>query len=303
MSTATPPDPLPRDINVSPVLISISAVLIFLVFLTTTVRIWVRLAMRRMGRDDYTMIAAAIICISRFFIQVAQAKSGNGRHRWYISHDKYVHNNMLGWVAQLHLFAGVCVLKCSILFLVLRIKDSKKLKHIIWAIMTGLVVTNLGCIIILLAECTPVSAYWAGNGVCWDAKVRIYAIYFTIDVYAITAIWSNLELFLGVIAANLAVSRQIYAYFFGDGNGNLANSSYYNNSGFQTGPKGSRLQDNANTNNSQAANTIRRHPSAARSDHSDVPLEWGIRKRTDFWMTEQGVDSASTKDRPTSPAS
>jgi hypothetical protein len=51
-----------------------------------------------------------------------------------------------------------------------------------WAVMAGLVITNFGCIVILLAECDPVEAYWTGSGKCWDARVRIYAIYLTIGM-------------------------------------------------------------------------------------------------------------------------
>jgi hypothetical protein len=32
-------------------------------------------------------------------------------------------------------------------------------------------------------------------------------------VYAVAAIWTNLELFLGIIAANLALSRSMYTFF------------------------------------------------------------------------------------------
>ncbi|KAF6524907.1 hypothetical protein HZS61_010702 [Fusarium oxysporum f. sp. conglutinans] len=73
-------------------------------------------------------------------------------------------------------------------------------------------------------------------------------------VYAITAIWSNLELYLGIVGANLALSRSIFAYFFREG-GTTKGSSYGgmprstsasrnlrvpNSSGFRSGQ--SRLQ-------------------------------------------------------------
>lgn len=128
------------------------------------------------------MIIVTFLGIARYATQVAQISIGNGRHRWYIPKENYIRNNMLGWVAQILLFASICLLKVSILLLLLRIKNSRGLRWSAWAVMAGLVITNFGCIVILLAECDPVEAYWTGSGKCWDARVRIYAIYLTIGM-------------------------------------------------------------------------------------------------------------------------
>lgn len=180
MPAVTPPNPLPPDENVNPLLLSISGVLIFFVIFTTSLRLYVRFSLRHLGWDDYLMALVACLGIVRYGVQCAQGQSGNGRHRWYISTDAYVHNNMLGWFAQILLFASICLLKCSIMLLLLRIKNSSRLKYSLWAVMAGLAVTNFGVIIILLAECDPVEAYWTGVGKCWDSKIRIYSIYLTI---------------------------------------------------------------------------------------------------------------------------
>ncbi|KAF4998885.1 hypothetical protein FGRMN_2816 [Fusarium graminum] len=276
MATVTPPDPLPSDENVGPILLGVSGTCLALVIITTGLRIWVRSALRCLGWDDFTIIVAAVLATARYSVQVAQVKIGNGRHRWFIKAENYLQNNKLGWVAQILLFASICLLKVSILLLLLRIKDSPRVKYSAWAIMAGLFFTNFGCIVILLSECKPISAYWTGVGECWDPRVRIYSIYATIAfsiftdllcsllpvfviwsvslplktkisvwalmslglvatgfgiaraaslgtitsdlswVYAITAIWSNLELYLGIVGANLALSRSIFAYFFRD---------------------------------------------------------------------------------------
>ncbi|KAM0350618.1 hypothetical protein ACHAPU_003104 [Fusarium lateritium] len=274
MALVIPPNPLPPDENVGPILLGVSGTCLALVIITTGVRIWVRSALRCLGWDDFTIVVAALLGIARFGVQVAQVQIGNGRHRWFIEAANYMQNNKLGWVAQILLFASICLLKVSILLLLLRIKDSQRVKYSAWAIMAGLFFTNFGCIVILLSECKPVSAYWTGVGECWDPRVRIYSIYGTIAfsiftdmlcsllpvfviwsislplktkisvwalmslgliatgfgiaraaslgtitsdlswVYAITAIWSNLELYLGIVGANLALSRSMFAYFF-----------------------------------------------------------------------------------------
>jgi hypothetical protein len=182
MSTVVPPNPLPPDENVGPVLLGVSGVCLALVVITTGVRIWVRLGLRSLGWDDFTIVVASLLGIARFGVQAAQVKIGNGRHRWYIDAADYMNNNKLGWFAQILLFASICLLKISILLLLLRLKDSQNVKYSAWAIMAGLFFTNFGCIVILLAECTPTSAYWTGVGECWDPRIRIYSIYATIGI-------------------------------------------------------------------------------------------------------------------------
>ncbi|CVK85279.1 uncharacterized protein FPRN_06844 [Fusarium proliferatum] len=259
MASVQPPNPLPPDQNVGPILLGISGTCLALVIITTSVRIWVRTALRSSGWDDYTIVLVTLLGVARFGVQVGQVSIGNGRHRWFIEPEDYVQNNKLGWVAQILLFASICLLKISILLLLLRIKDSRRVR--------------------------PISAYWTGVGECWNPRIRIYYIYATIAfsiltdlicsllpvfviwntslplqtkisvwalmslglvatgfgiaratslgvvtsdlswVYAITAIWSNLELYLGIVGANLALSRSIFAYFFREG-GTTKGSSY-----------------------------------------------------------------------------
>ena len=133
-----------------------------------------------LGWDDYTILATALLALARLGCQVGQVFHGNGRHRWYIEPEEYVISNMYGWYAQLLLFLAVCLLKISICLLLLRIKDTRKLRNLIYAVMGGLVLTNGGVIIILLSECRPIEAYSGGDGECWDSRVRIYSIYFAI---------------------------------------------------------------------------------------------------------------------------
>ncbi|KAH7368264.1 hypothetical protein B0T11DRAFT_326459 [Plectosphaerella cucumerina] len=351
MASLAPPNPLPPDENVNPTLLGISGTLIGFVVITSVLRLWTRFRLRSLGWDDYTMAVVAVLAVARFGVQCAQGTYGNGRHRWYLEKEDYITNNMLGWFAQILLFASICLLKCSIMLLLLRIKDSRKLKITLYSIMAGLVVTNFGCIIILLAECDPVSAYWTGVGKCWPAKIRIYSIYLTISysvltdlmcsllplvvvwnvripfktkvsvcalmglgliatgfgiarasslglvtsdlswVYARTAIYSNAELYLGIIAANAALSRQIFVFFFGEKEQKTNHSSYAQNSQpSRSAYLNSRLRGDNAARPETYIHTDRRL-SNAKSDNSDIPLEPGIQKRTDFWISEEDVDN------------
>ncbi|UKZ91484.1 uncharacterized protein TrAFT101_006461 [Trichoderma asperellum] len=288
MTRPPPPNPLPPNRNIGPTLIVITVILTAFMLLTTGLRIYTRFSLRAQGWDDYLMIIVNVLALTRMSVQVVQVSVyNNGRHRWYISESDYVNNNMLGWYAQIFLFAGVCFLKSSILFLIVRLRDEPNVRRILYAVVTGLFITNFGTIIILVAECSPPSVYWTQQGgKCWDTRIRIYAIYFTIGFgvaraaslglvtvdlswdYAISAIWSNLELFLGIIAANIAISRSVYAFFREDKA--AASLTGYSSTNIRLGYL---KQDEQRINiTKETASTIARRPSASKSEESEAPL-------------------------------
>lgn len=86
--------------------------------------------------------------------------------------------------------------------------------------------------------------------------------------YALSAIWSNLELFLGIIAANVAISRSIYAFFCDDKT--AASLSGYSSTNIRLGYlKQDELRNNVTKDR---ASTIARRPSASKSEESEAPL-------------------------------
>lgn len=184
MSRPSPPNPLPPDQNIGSTLTIITSILTGFMLLTTGLRLYTRFSLHAQGWDDYSMIVVNILALARMSVQAAQvAVYNNGRHRWYISESNYINNNMLGWYAQILLFASVCFLKVSILCLIMRLRNEPRLKRILYVVIGGLFVTNFGTIIILVAECSPPSVYWTRTGgTCWNTRIRIYAIYFTIGI-------------------------------------------------------------------------------------------------------------------------
>lgn len=154
--------------------------LIFFVILTTSLRVYIRASNRALAWDDHLMVLASLFSVVRWAIQVVQVvKYGQGRHRIYVSEENYTTNNRLGWWAQLFLFVGLATVKISIMLLILRIKNTKALKWVLYTAMVGVVVSNLAVIVVILAECRPVG-YWRKDAVCWPTYVRIYTIYVTI---------------------------------------------------------------------------------------------------------------------------
>lgn len=175
---ATPPDQLPADSNKGPLLIIVTAILVSLSVIMTTLRCWVRRVNRQLRWDDYLIVIATLLAIGRLGIQIAAVKHGNGRHIWYLTKQQYEWIVMSDFYTQLLLFPALCFLKISICLLLLRTFSTVVIKGWLYLMMAGLVITSLEPCIVLLAECRPIRATWKPlAGICWSSDVRIYSIW------------------------------------------------------------------------------------------------------------------------------
>lgn len=92
-----------------------------------------------------------------------------------------------------------------------------------------------------------------------------------------------MELFLGIIAANLALSRFIYLYFF-PSNDPATNASYTKDKSFRSTDQYSKFDSHTIV----VAGTPR-EPSINSGKDSDIPLEPRIHKTTEVsWHVEKG---------------
>lgn len=130
-------------------------------------------------QDDYTIAICCVLVVVRTIIQFISVHYGNGRHKVYVTPQNYQYINFLGYITQVLLFFNIGLLKCSICILILRVKDSPITKWSLYTMIAGLVVTNGACMLILLAQCSPVKKYWIPTtpGTCWNVKIRIYSFY------------------------------------------------------------------------------------------------------------------------------
>ncbi|KAK3725880.1 hypothetical protein LTR37_000028 [Vermiconidia calcicola] len=375
---------LPPDENNGPILIWVTAVLDLIAVLLTALRFWIRGKHRIIGWDDWTMVLAVLCANSRMIFQILQSYHGNGRHKVYLDPEEYILSSKWGWYAQLGLFGGNAFVKISICLLILRIKNTKFLKWLLYCVIVGLALVNGTFVIILLAECSPVNAYWrpTEQGQCWTPKARIYTAYIAVgygvvtDVlltglpahivwkiqiplrtkilvstlmglgivatgfgimraaslgtatddltwdYCVVAIWSNVELWLAIIAANLALVRSMYLYFRGDTSASVLGSSEnahgpygYPNGGTgdhsvegsrsRRGRKRSIFDITLDTRNGTRQSRVdqpddnvvwsecRRASSAQSNTASEAPLDPQIRKKTELYIHEDESSESS----------
>ena len=113
----------------------------------------------------------------------------------------------------------------------------------------------------------------------------VFDAHITLGAYAWSAIWSNLELFIGITAANLALSRYIYLYIrHGKNSQNSQLSSSYANNRTQYGNNSALRPEGLEYQSTLIASG--RVPSISKSDASEIPLKEGIRKKTEFWVSD-----------------
>lgn len=148
-----------------------------LAILTTCIRILVRWSRTAFGIDDCSIIAALLAMVATYSISFRAATTGSGQHRNKLAEKEYQHILLLSWISQLLLYLSLCLLKLSIGLLILRTQESKNGRILAWCLVTGILLTSIEVIIVIIADCQPIQAHWTGTGICWSKKVRRISIY------------------------------------------------------------------------------------------------------------------------------
>jgi hypothetical protein len=164
--------------NRGPALIIVSVLLTIIAFFTTMLRLWVRRKRRALGWDDYIIAVAMILTVIEAALTIKAVTRGKGKPSDSLSKGDKEFINMYSWYAQHVLFAAMASVKISVCLLITRIKSSSQMKWLTGIIIAVLTAAALEVIIVLLAQCQPISLYWRpGPGTCWPTEVRIYSIY------------------------------------------------------------------------------------------------------------------------------
>lgn len=170
--------PASGDINRGTTFIIIAALFTALSTITTSVRIAVRSVKRQMGWDDLAISLANLLALLELVFNGLEYREGAGRHSFYLSMGQQQRSLKWNYITQYFLFIIICTTKIAICLFILRIKNTGWLRWCLFALMAGLVLTTLPCIIILSAQCRPVRAFWdPAAGTCWSKNVYNDAIW------------------------------------------------------------------------------------------------------------------------------
>jgi hypothetical protein len=166
------------DGDKGPTLIVVSSALTTIAFITTVLRLWVRRARRALGSDDYAIAAAMVLTIIEAALTIQAVTHGKGKRTVYLDRNEINYISMFSWLAQIFLFPAMALVKVSVCLLMTRLHGSKKLRCVTRSIITLLLLAALEVVIVLLAQCRPISASWQPlSGACWRTDVRLYSIY------------------------------------------------------------------------------------------------------------------------------
>ena len=176
--------PLGADQSRGPAVIAVLSLFFglstIMVFLRSVTRIWIT---RNFGWDDVTMALTQVktktalpaigtqlttgqaINAAGVGFTVTEIYNGFGRHRYYVSPDKfrmYRRMDYLHW-AQLFIILPLC--KVSICQFLLRLSTFKKtrLRTSLFALIGFLFITHVPFIIVILVQCRPAHRYWDLN--------------------------------------------------------------------------------------------------------------------------------------------
>ncbi|KEZ39112.1 hypothetical protein SAPIO_CDS10502 [Scedosporium apiospermum] len=165
-----------------PAIIAVIVVVTILETLFTLARLYVRgRIMRHLQLDDYLIILAVICGWCAVIFGILAVSSGNGKH-FAILNDKQKSGAIL-WT-----IVGFCpgimsfgVPKLAVIHLLTRLMNPSRIHRIfLWFLGTLCILSLLGCVVVLFAQCTPARAQWdfSLERKCWSPWVLVnYAIY------------------------------------------------------------------------------------------------------------------------------
>jgi hypothetical protein len=181
---SSPCDPLPVDENIGSVLLIPAAVFIVPSAITTALRLWARKS--SLGSDDWTILIAAILTIVLNALSIAGVKHGKGRHVCFLDADSIAEIGRYSLINQIVLFWALFFIKISVCLLILRVKSTATLRWISGIAVGMMVSSTVVACAALLAECSPVSAYWnRSSGQCRPPTFRIYSIWVQAGTFAL----------------------------------------------------------------------------------------------------------------------
>ena len=150
---------------------------------TTIIRMIVRSANRLVGTDDYLACSSMVLLIVQWVFIGLVVEAGLGASKYDLDAMELELVSKYMWFLQVFLFINLPLPKISICVFIMRIKNYGWLKWFLYGLMAGLFIANMACVIILLAECRPVSAYWKGDtAACWDPNIYDNAIWASVGM-------------------------------------------------------------------------------------------------------------------------
>ncbi|KAI9658765.1 MAG: hypothetical protein M1821_002325 [Bathelium mastoideum] len=129
-------------------------------FLRLGVRIWV---VRKVGLDDYTIVAATLGIIIGCGLVIVQIHYGFGKHKACLSEWHYIEFQKYSYGEWIQTFQTLMFNKLSICFFLLRIPVETRYIRPIQGTVIGLIVSNIALTLVWIFQCNPIAGAWNTN--------------------------------------------------------------------------------------------------------------------------------------------
>ncbi|KAK7728675.1 hypothetical protein SLS63_006536 [Diaporthe eres] len=217
---------------------AISYALLALSFVVIAVRFYVRTFLGdtgSVGTDDWIILATFILGIpSTLLATLGAGGYGLGRDIWTLSFDDITLFAKYFYVLQILYVIGLPMVKLSLLFFYLRVFPARPVRRVLWGTIVLILMYTVTFLFISIFECTPISFFWEswdGLKLHWKKKVSVGLMFFVgtfVTVVSVlrlqslmqyasstnvtwdntsVAIWSTIELNVGMICTSLPTLR------------------------------------------------------------------------------------------------
>ncbi|KAI1371082.1 hypothetical protein F4677DRAFT_436728 [Hypoxylon crocopeplum] len=197
------------DIDRAPTLITLYSAECGIALLFLALRLWARIIIRGIGRDDVFMVATWVLfAILTAFVGVIGAYGGD-RHVYYLEPEQAILVTKLNWIAQSVGITALGTGKVAVCFLMLRLFGAISIwrKNGIWVLMVLTSILTILTVIFTYVQCKDPAALWdpavRSTTYCWEPTIQSYlsiftqsvncAVDFALAFLPVTFIW-NLQL-------------------------------------------------------------------------------------------------------------
>ncbi|KAK1671717.1 hypothetical protein BDP55DRAFT_675237 [Colletotrichum godetiae] len=150
---------------------AVKIVRLVLFFTLATIAIILRLVVKiarisSWGLDDSTIVLAYVLMIGFIPVNHIAELNGAGRDIWSLTFDQIDLYFLTFYIGQLIYTFTLTLIKCSILFMFLRVFPGKNFRRVLWATQAVTVGLGMGSVLLVAFQCQPVGIvwkYWTGE--------------------------------------------------------------------------------------------------------------------------------------------
>ncbi|KAI4085851.1 MAG: hypothetical protein LQ348_007451 [Seirophora lacunosa] len=187
--------------SISLVTFTVAANLVFL-------RMYVRIRRHKTGWDDYTICIALALSLLGTVANVYQVANGTGRHIETLTPEQLSEFIKWTFVEGVAFVISTCFVKLSVCTFILRLIDKTRriMHYFVYVLMGFLIVSTLGLVIALLAQCRPLKALYVLDlkGKCYSKNVSTAVAYCQAGKFPSPCTASFSALRIGFLHTNLS---------------------------------------------------------------------------------------------------